>query len=104
MSEVIISAKILKNPKYLELAARRGRLAWTLSAIVCVIFYGFILMIAFTPGFLIQPMMAGSVIPMGLPIGVGVILLSCLLTGVYVYEANQVFDPMFEEIVKEASK
>jgi len=104
MSELIISANILKNPKYLELAARRGRLAWTLSAIVCVIFYGFILLIAFAPGFLTQPMMAGSVIPVGLPMGVGVILVSCLLTGVYVYEANQVFDPMFEEIVKEASK
>jgi uncharacterized membrane protein (DUF485 family) len=36
--------------------------------------------------------------------GVGVIVVCCLLTGVYVYEANQVFDPLFEEIVKEASK
>ena len=41
---------------------------------------------------------------MGLPMGVGVILISCLLTGIYVYEANRVFDPLFEEIVKEASK
>ncbi len=37
-------------------------------------------------------------------LGVAVILVCCILTGVYVYEANQVFDPMFEEIVKEASK
>jgi uncharacterized membrane protein (DUF485 family) len=103
MSE-IISGKILDNPKYLALVKRRGRLAWTLSAIVCVIFYGFILMIAFTPGILTEPIASGSVIPLGLPLGVGVILVSCLLTGVYVYEANQVFDPVFEEIVKEASK
>jgi uncharacterized membrane protein (DUF485 family) len=103
MSE-LISSKILANPKYLELARRRGRMAWTLSAIVCVIFYGFILMIAFTPGFLTEPISAGSVIPIGLPLGVGVIVVCCLLTGIYVYEANQVFDPLFEEIVKEASK
>jgi len=44
------------------------------------------------------------VIPLGLPLGVAVILVSCLTTGFYVYEANAVFDPMFEEIVKEASK
>jgi uncharacterized membrane protein (DUF485 family) len=103
MSEAI-SNKILQNPKYLELAARRSRLAWTLSAIVCIIFYGFILMIAFTPGFLTAPISADSVIPVGLPLGVGVILVCCLLTGVYVYEANQKFDPLFEAIVKDASK
>ncbi len=103
MSESI-SNKIQQNPKYLELASRRGRLAWTLSAIVCVIFYGFILMIAFTPGILTAPISEGSVIPLGLPLGVGVIVVCCVLTGIYVYESNQVFDPMFEEIVKEASK
>ena len=103
MSE-LISNKIQQNPKYLELASRRGRLAWTLSAIVCVIFYGFILMIAFTPGILTAPIAAGSVIPVGLPLGVGVIVICCVLTGIYVYEANRVFDPLFEEIVKEASK
>jgi uncharacterized membrane protein (DUF485 family) len=104
MSEATISGKIQNNPKYVELVKRRGRMAWTLSAIVCVIFYGFILMIAFAPGVLTEPISAGSVIPMGLPLGVAIIVVCCLLTGVYVYEANQVFDPMFEEIVKDASK
>jgi uncharacterized membrane protein (DUF485 family) len=37
-------------------------------------------------------------------IGVGVILASCALTGVYVYIANQTFDPIVNEIVREASK
>jgi uncharacterized membrane protein (DUF485 family) len=104
MSELIVSGNIQKNPKYLEVVGRRSRMTWTLSAIVCVIFYGFILMIAFTPEILTAPIAAGSVIPWGLPIGVGVIVACCLLTGIYVYEANQVFDPMFEEIVKDASK
>ena len=103
MSE-LISGKIQKNPKYLELADRRGRLAWTLSAIVCAIFYGFILMIAFTPNILTAPSSAGSVIPIGLPLGVAVIVVCCVLTGIYVYESNSKFDPLFEEIVKEASK
>ena len=103
MSE-LISGKILDDPRYLELVKKRGRMAWTLSIIVCVIFYGFILMIAFTPGILTAPISATSVIPLGLPLGVGVILASCLLTGVYVYEANSVWDPLFEEIVRDASK
>ena len=103
MSEAI-STKIQRDPRYLELASRRGRLAWTLSAIVCVIFYGFVLMIAFAPALITTPISSGSVIPLGLPLGVGVIVLCCLLTGIYVYESNTKFDPMFEEIVKEASK
>lgn len=100
----LIASKIQSNPKYLELVGRRDKLSWTLSAIVCVMYFGFTLMIAFAPGVLTQPIAAGSVIPLGMLIGVGVILVSALLTGVYVYIANSTFDPIVLEIVQEASK
>ncbi len=103
MSEMIAS-KIQNNPKYLQLVKQRDTLSWTLSALVCVMYFGFTLMIAFTPDILTQPISADSVIPQGMLIGVGVILASCVLTGVYVYKANTVFDPIVNEIVKEASK
>lgn len=103
MSE-LIAGKILKNPKYMQLVRQRDTLAWTLSALVCVMYFGFILMIAFTPDILTQPIAADSVIPLGMLIGVGVIVLSCVLTGVYVYRANQTFDPIVQEIIREASK
>jgi uncharacterized membrane protein (DUF485 family) len=103
MSE-LITAKILKNPKYLQLVRQRDVFAWTLSALVCVMYFGFILMIAFAPDILTQPIAADSVIPLGMLIGVGVIVFSCVLTGIYVYRANQTFDPIVNEIVREASK
>jgi len=103
MSELIAS-KIQNDPKYHALVKQRDSLAWILSAIVCIIYFGFILMIAFAGDFLTQPMAADSVIPIGMPIGVGVILASCVLTGIYVYRANQVFDPLTQEIIQEASK
>ncbi len=103
MSELIAS-KIQNNPKYHELISRRDSLAWTLSAIVCVLYFGFILMIAFTPDILTSPISAGGVIPVGMLIGVGVIVASCLLTGIYVYRANEIFDPLTQEIIREASK
>jgi uncharacterized membrane protein (DUF485 family) len=103
MSE-LIAGKILKNPKYMQLVKQRDTLAWTLSALVCVMYFGFILMIAFAPDILTQPIAADSVIPLGMLLGVGVIVVSCLLTGVYVYRANQTFDPIVSEIVREASK
>jgi len=102
MSEAIAN-RIKTNPKYQELVRRRDRLSWTLSALVCIIYFGFTLVIAFAGDFLTQPLAAGSVIPIGMPIGVAVILASCVLTGIYVYRANTVFDKLTMEIFQEAT-
>ena len=101
---LIIASKIQNNPKYLLLVKQRDTLSWTLSALVCIMYFGFTLMIAFAPGILTQPISDTSVIPVGMLIGVGVIVASALLTGVYVAKANSTFDPIVEEIVREASK
>jgi uncharacterized membrane protein (DUF485 family) len=103
MSE-LSSSKIQNNPKYHKLVAQRDGLAWTLSALVLVMYFGFILLVAFGADFITQPIAQGSVIPIGMPLGVAVILLSCVLTGIYVYQANNTFDPMIQEIIQEASK
>ncbi|MDE2259835.1 MAG: DUF485 domain-containing protein [Betaproteobacteria bacterium] len=103
MSELSVS-KIQNNPKYHDLVKQRDALAWILSAIVCVMYLGFILMIAFAPDFLTQPVSSNSVIPVGMPIGVGVILVSCILTAVYVRRANSTFDPLTDEIIQESLK
>ena len=103
MSE-LIAGKILNNPKYMHLVHQRDTFAVILSAIVFVMYFGFILMVAYAPTMLTQPIASDSVIPQGMLMGVGVILVSCILTGVYVYRANTVFDPIVNEIVREASK
>ena len=103
MSELSAS-KIQNNPKYHELVKARDSLAWTLTVLVLIIYFGFILMIAYAPGFLTQPISANSVIPVGLPIGVGVILASVILTAIYVVRANNTFDPLINQIIQEASK
>jgi uncharacterized membrane protein (DUF485 family) len=98
------ASKIQNNPKYHRLVKERDMLAWTLTVLVLVIYYGFILLVAFAGGFLTKPISADSVIPVGIPIGVGVILASIVLTGIYVYRANQTFDPLIHEIMEDASK
>ncbi len=103
MSELSAS-RIQNNPKYHQLVMQRDSLAWTLSAIVCVMYFGFILLIAFAPDFLTQPLSADSVIPVGMPVGVGVILVSCILTAIYVRRANHTFDPLTDEIIQESLK
>jgi uncharacterized membrane protein (DUF485 family) len=103
MSELATS-RIESNPKYRELVRARDTLAWTLTILVLIIYFGFILLVAFAPGFLTRPIAAGSVIPLGIPIGVGVILASVILTSIYVTRANNTFDPLIRQIIQEAHK
>lgn len=101
---LIIASKIQNNPKYLQLVSQRDTFSWILSALVCIMYFGFVLLIAFAPDVITKPISPDSVIPFGMILGVGVILASALLTGVYVYRANGTFDPIVREIVEEASK
>ncbi|HVN34351.1 MAG TPA: DUF485 domain-containing protein [Casimicrobiaceae bacterium] len=103
MSELSAS-KIQSNPKYHQLIKGRDSLAWTLTVLVLIIYFGFILLVAFAPGFITQPISSTSVIPVGLIMGVGVIVASIVLTGIYVQRANNVYDPLIQEIIQEASK
>jgi len=100
---LLIAGKIQNNPKYLELVHRRNTVGWTLSTIVCVLYFGFTLMVAYTPGIITAPV-GDTVIPMGMLFGVGIIIASCVLTGIYLVLANKTFDPIIDEIVREASK
>ena len=47
------------NPKFQELVARRGRFAWTLAVVVLSMFYGFVMVVAFNPTSLGQPVSEG---------------------------------------------
>jgi len=93
--------KIRSNPKYHELVSKRNSFKWTMAVIMLVIYYAFILTIAFDRAFMAQPLSEGSVTTIGIPIGVAVILFAFALTGVYVHRANAVFDRLNREIKEE---
>lgn len=99
-----IYQRIRNNAKYREEMAKRSRFSWSLAAIVLVIFYGFILVVAFAPQLLAIPLSPGSATTIGIPIGVGIIVLFWLLTGFYVYRANKEFDVTNVEIIRESEK
>jgi uncharacterized membrane protein (DUF485 family) len=73
------------------LAVRRWRIAATLTALMVLVYFGFIALVAF------QPRMLGAQIQDGLSIGIVlgalVIVAAWLLTYVYVRWANRVYDP-----------
>ena len=95
-----IYRKVENDPMFKELVARRSRLAITLSAIVLVSYYAFMAVVAFAPEVFGKPLWDGSALTIGAPIGAGLIIVSWLLTGLYVSRANGEFDRMTQEIVE----
>ena len=92
------------NPKFQELVARRGRFAWTLAAVVLAMFYGFVMVVAFNPLSLGQPLSEGSKLTVGVTVELFMFIFFWVLTAVYVKRANTEFDALTQEIVKEAWK
>jgi uncharacterized membrane protein (DUF485 family) len=102
MSDPVVD-KIQKNPKYQELRRKRSGFGWTLTLLMMVVYYGYIALIAFDKSFLAQPIGAG-VTTLGIPIGMGVIVFTVVITAIYVRRANSEFDALTAEILKDASK
>lgn len=101
MSEQIY-ARIRANPKFEQLVHQRGRLAWSLSAIVLVLFYALVLTVAFAPNVIGLRIADGSTLTFGVAAGLFQFAFFWLLTAYYVYKANTEFDALTADIVKDA--
>jgi uncharacterized membrane protein (DUF485 family) len=95
--------RITSNPSYQELKAKRTRLGWWLAGAMMVVYYGFILLVAFDKEFLSRKMGSG-VMTIGIPIGFGVIVFTIAITAYYVNRANREFDPLAEKVAEEVLK
>jgi uncharacterized membrane protein (DUF485 family) len=92
-------SRIRQEPLFRALVQKRTRFAWILSAAMLVIYFGFILMIAFAPKILAVPI-GGGVTTLGIPVGLFIIVAAFVLTGIYVRRANSEFDPMTHQIME----
>lgn len=95
--------RVQNNPKFHTLVATRSKFSWMLTIAMLVIYYGFILLIAFSPATLGTPL-GNGVTTLGIPLGIFVILSAFVLTGIYVRRANTEFDQLTQEVVEDAKK
>ena len=105
MSDMIdpMVARIEANPKYHELKRKRSSFGWLLTVLMLLVYYGYVGLIAFDKELLARPLGAG-VTTLGIPIGLGVIAFTVIITGLYVRRANDEFDRLTREILQEVSK
>jgi len=100
----IPAERILANPKFHHLVRTRNRYALMMTLLVVVIYFGYILLVAFDKPFLAQKLGAEWVTSLGIPLGLGVIVLTILITAFYVHVANTRFDAMAAELLREAAE
>lgn len=96
--------KISINPIYQKLVAERSRFGWILTIVVLAAYLGFLYLVAFKQELLAQPLFEGGVTTLSIPVGIGMILITIILTGVYVRRANNQYDKLTELVKKEVGQ
>ena len=96
-------ARIIAQPKYQELKAKRTSFGMWLTLAMLVVYYGFILLMAFNKEFLAAKLGTG-VMTVGMPVGLGVIVFTIVITAIYVRRANSEFDALADDVNKAVLK
>jgi uncharacterized membrane protein (DUF485 family) len=89
--------KIKSNPKYQELVSKRSSFSLKLSIFVLVMFYAYVLVIAFNKE-LLATKLGDGVMTVAFPIGAAIIVISFITTLIYVKRANGEFEDLTKQI------
>ena len=94
--------RIQSDPNYKTLVSERRSFGWVLAILILILYYGYIAIVAFSPATIATPV-SGN-ITIGILLGLGLILISILLTGIYVLRANSRYDQLTRAIVQSAGR
>ncbi len=81
---------MLDSADFKKMVTKRWTVSVVLTALLFVVYYGYIVLIAVDKPFMARRV--GEVTTLGIPLGVAVIVLSWVLTAIYVVWANRVHD------------
>ncbi len=95
--------KIKSNPHYKELLEKRNSFSLKLSIFVLVMFYAYILIIAFNPTILGTKIGTG-VMTIAFPVGAAIIIISFLTTLIYVRRANGEFEDLTNKVKEDVKE
>lgn len=96
MTSKKVTQEILANPDFKQLYSQKNTISIILTILELVIYFGFIGLIAFNKPFLASKL--SGAITIGIPIAVGTIVLSWVLTGIYIYWANNTYDNLVKKV------
>lgn len=88
--------EMLMSPELRRLVGRRWAISLVLTAVLCVAYFGFILLVALEKELLARRI--GAVTTLGIPLAVGAIVIAWALTAIYVWWANRSYDPAVDRL------
>lgn len=88
--------EILKSPAFKQLVTRRWQVSMLLTLTILVIYIGFLLLVAYDKNLLATKI--GQYYTLAIPVGLGIIVAAWLLTGIYVFWANNRYDQAVEAL------
>ncbi len=91
---------LLQDADFVALARQKGMVSLALPLLALAAYFGFMALLAFGRDVLARRV-AGD-INLGIPLGIGVIVLCWILTGVYVLWANSKYDAMVARVQAKA--
>ena len=90
--------KIQETEEFKKFVRKKWSVSLILASIMLLAYFGFILTVAFRKEILATKI--GDGLTLGIPIGLGIIILAWALTGIYVRWANKHYDKKVEELKK----
>ena len=90
--------EIITSEPFQRLVATRWRVSLGLTAAMLLVYFGFILTVAFNKAALATKL--GPALTVAIPIGLGIIVFAWLITGVYIRWANRTYDDAVAELKK----
>ena len=91
--------EMLASPEFRSLVRRKWTVSILLTVCLFAVYYGYILLIAVDKPFLARKISAYTTL--GIPFGVAVIILSWVLTAVYVLWANGAYDAAVKDLTEQ---
>ena len=94
--------EMLASPEFRNLVRRKWTVSVLLTVCLFVVYYGYILLVAVDKPFLARKI--GAYTTLGIPLGVAVIVLSWVLTAVYVLWANGSYDAAVKDLSEQVKE
>ena len=93
----VTTEAMMADLRFQRLVRARSTLGWSLAAIMLVVYFGLIALVAFDKPLVAQQVGNGPT-TIGIVLGIGVIITAVVLVGIYVAIANSRFDAMSREL------
>ena len=94
--------EMLASPEFRNLVRHKWTVSVLLTVCLFVVYYGYILLVAVDKPFLARKI--GAYTTLGIPLGVAVIVLSWVLTAVYVLWANGSYDAAVKDLSEQVKE